>query len=241
MLTDNKNLTSFFETKEIRPSLWNFLDRVLAYNITLAHVPGRANAAADFLSRMETEPGATLQLGPTDSLPVREIKVSMTAKTPDISINELQFNNTTLEKNSTHADYEKILNKIPGINEKFPELTNYIREKESMCDWEYTSLTRAENNALHEPDPLNDFEISAHASTLNLKAEQSKDPTLRKVREWLEENLDIDITYETQEIKKYAKHRSRLVLENGIIYRKFFNDVGVVSHLQYCVPKHLRS
>ena len=222
-------------------ALWNFLDRVLAYNITLAHVPGRANAAADFLSRMETEPGATLQLGLTDSLPVREIKVSMTAKTPDISINELQFNNTSLEKNSTHAEYETILNNIPGIKEKFPELTNFIREKESMCDSEYTSLTRAENNALHEPDPLNDFEISEHATTLNLKAEQSKDPALRKVRKWLEENSDIDITYETHEIKKYAKHHSRLVLENGIIYRKFFNDVGIVSHLQYCVPKHLRS
>ena len=60
VLTDNKSLTFFFETKEIHPSLWNFLDRVLAYNITLANVPGRPNAAADFLSGMETEPGATL-------------------------------------------------------------------------------------------------------------------------------------------------------------------------------------
>ena len=110
-----------------------------------------------------------------------------------------------------------------------------------MCDWENTSLTRAENNALHEPDPLNDFEISEHATTLNLKAEQSKDPALRKVRKLLEENSDNDITYQTHKIKKYAKHRSRLVLENGIIYRKFFNDVGSVSHLHYCVPKHLRS
>ena len=134
-----------------------------------------------------------------------------------------------------------MLNNNPGIKEKFPELTNFIREKESMCDWEYTSLTRAENNAFHEHDQLNDFEISEHATTLNLKAEQSKDPALRKVRKWLEENLEIDTTYETHDIKKYAKHRSRLVLENGIIYRKLFNDVGVVSHLQYCVPKHLRS
>ena len=164
----------------------------------------------------------------------------MTAKTLDISINDLQFNNTSLQKNSTHAEYGTILNNIPGIKEKFPELTNFIREKESICDWEYTSLTRADN-ALHEPDPLNDFEISEHATTLNLEAEQSKDPALRKVRKWLEENSDIDITYETHEIKKYAKHRSRLVLENGIIYRKFFNHVGVVSQLQYCVPKHLRS
>ena len=200
VLTDNRSLTSFFETKEIHPSLWNFLDRVLAYNITLAHVPGHANAASDFLSRMETEPGATLQLGITDSLPVREIKVSMATRTPDILINELQFNNKCLEENSSCR--MRIFDIIAGIKEKFPELANFIRENESMCDWEYTSLTRAENNALHEPYPLNDSEISEHSTTLNLKAEQSKDPALRKVRKGIEENLDIDIAYETHEIKK---------------------------------------
>ena len=109
MLTDYKSLTCFFETKEIHASLWNMLDGVLAYNINLAHVPGRANAAEDSLSRTETEPGATLQLGLTDSIPVREINVSMTAKTPDISMNKLQFNNPSLEKNSARGEYESIL------------------------------------------------------------------------------------------------------------------------------------
>ena len=37
------------------------------------------------------------------------------------------------------------------------------------------------------------------------------------------------------------KSRSRQNIEKGIIYRKFFNDVGVVTHLQYCVPKLLCS
>ena len=73
------------------------------------------------------------------------------------------------------AEYESFLNYFPGIKENFPEHTNFIRENESMCDREHTRLTRAEHNALHEPDPLNDFEICEHSTTLNLKAEQSKD------------------------------------------------------------------
>ena len=48
VLTDNKNRTSFFQSKSLHPSLWNFMDRVIAYNIVLAHIPGKANAAADF-------------------------------------------------------------------------------------------------------------------------------------------------------------------------------------------------
>ena len=35
--------------------------RVIAYIIVLAHIPGRANAAADFLSRMQTDPCQSLE------------------------------------------------------------------------------------------------------------------------------------------------------------------------------------
>ena len=53
IVTDNKSLTQFFQSKLIPPSLWNCLDRILPFNIVIAHIPGRANYAADFLSRME--------------------------------------------------------------------------------------------------------------------------------------------------------------------------------------------
>ena len=41
ILTDNKSLTSFFRSKSLHPALWNFMDRVIAYNIVLAHIPCR--------------------------------------------------------------------------------------------------------------------------------------------------------------------------------------------------------
>ena len=47
ILTDNKSLTSIFQSKSLHPALWNFMDRVIAYNIVLAHIPGPANAAVD--------------------------------------------------------------------------------------------------------------------------------------------------------------------------------------------------
>ena len=54
VLRDNRSLTQFFRSKSIHPSLWNCLDRVLSFNILLAHFPGKANSAADFLSRIQT-------------------------------------------------------------------------------------------------------------------------------------------------------------------------------------------
>ena len=48
ILADDRSLTYFFQSKSIPPSLWNFLDRVLAFNIAIAHIPGKANYTADF-------------------------------------------------------------------------------------------------------------------------------------------------------------------------------------------------
>ena len=86
VLTDNRSLTQFFQAKTIPPSVWNFLDRVLSFNI-IAHILGTANYAANFLSRMQTDPSASLSLKLTDKIPVREIYIDSTAQIPDASLN----------------------------------------------------------------------------------------------------------------------------------------------------------
>ena len=48
VLTDNKSLVRFFQAKTLPPTLWSYLDRVLSFNVILAHIPGKANHAADF-------------------------------------------------------------------------------------------------------------------------------------------------------------------------------------------------
>ena len=53
VLTDNKSVTRFFQTKAIPPSLWNACDYVLQFNFEIAHIAGSVNTAADFLSRLE--------------------------------------------------------------------------------------------------------------------------------------------------------------------------------------------
>ena len=53
IMTDSKSVTGFFQTKMIPPPLWNACDFVLQFNFTIAHIPGKMNTAADFLSRLE--------------------------------------------------------------------------------------------------------------------------------------------------------------------------------------------
>ena len=55
-MTDSKSVTRFFQTKMIPPPLWNACDFVLQFNFTIAHIPGKMNTTADFLSRLEMDP-----------------------------------------------------------------------------------------------------------------------------------------------------------------------------------------
>ena len=52
IMIDSKSVTRFFQTKMIPPPLWNACDFVLQFNFTIAHIPGKMNTAADFISRL---------------------------------------------------------------------------------------------------------------------------------------------------------------------------------------------
>ena len=56
VLTDNRSVTRFFQTKAIPPTLWNACDYVLQFNFHIMHVAGMQNTAADFLSRIDLNP-----------------------------------------------------------------------------------------------------------------------------------------------------------------------------------------
>ena len=127
ILTDHKGLTSCFETKEVHPSLWNFLDLMLAYNIVLTHVPGGAIASTDLLSLLKTDSGATVQLGLTDSISIREVKVSIKSKYADITINEVKIGKPVNSTNRTfRGEYTNLLKNVPELQERCPELTKYL-------------------------------------------------------------------------------------------------------------------
>ena len=77
ILTDNKSVTRFFQTKIIPPALWNACDYVLQFNFIIAHIPGKNNTAADYLSRMEMDPKEKLVLKIREDVETRPIEVNV--------------------------------------------------------------------------------------------------------------------------------------------------------------------
>ena len=77
ILTDNKSVTRFFQTKIIPPTLWNACDYVIQLNFVIAHIPEKNNTAADYLSRMEMDPREKLVLKIRENIETKPIEVNV--------------------------------------------------------------------------------------------------------------------------------------------------------------------
>ena len=77
ILTDKKSVTRFFQTKIIPPTLWNACDYVIQFSFTIAHIPGKNNTAADYLSRLEICPKEKLVLRIPEDIPITPIELNV--------------------------------------------------------------------------------------------------------------------------------------------------------------------
>ena len=86
ILTDNKSVTRFFQTKIIASTLWNACDYVIQFNFTFAHIPGKNNTAADYLSRLEISPKEKPILRIREDIPKTPIELALKHPLPNKQI-----------------------------------------------------------------------------------------------------------------------------------------------------------
>ena len=89
VLTDNRSVTRFFQTKTTPPALWNACDYVLQFKFRIMHVAGSQNTAADFLSRLELTPKEKVQLKQRDDIITAPIEVNL--QSTDVADEEQLF------------------------------------------------------------------------------------------------------------------------------------------------------
>ena len=226
VLTDNKSVTRFFQAKRLPGKLWNAVDYVLSFNFVLGHIPGKANAVADYLSRVHINPATKMKLKLEDQIPLHKIRIEVLSNTPDNSITSV-YNSEEIESEPTHY-------KLPEIT-----VTNSDEIEEEIT--ELSSIHCSQICTLSEENPLDKLDLSKSLVPLNIEREQRNDPDIVKVKTWIHNKIKPETTYSTYDLKKYHKHLSRSILENGILYRKFFDHTGQNYHKQLVVAKHLRT
>ena len=85
------------------------------------------------------------------------------------------------------------------------------------------------------------LDLSESLLPLNVEKEQRNDPDIVEVNTLILNKVKPETMCSTYDLKKYHKHNSRLTLEHGLLYRKFFDHTGKNYHEQLVVPKHLRT
>ena len=217
ILTDNKSVTRFFQTKIIPPPLWNACDFVIQFNFTIAHIPGKNNTAADYLSRMETDPTEKLVLKIRADVETQPIEVNV--QSAGVSEEEQVF--FTEEDNETE---EQI----------------WERKKQSKAGLKVDeTVIQIDTISENVVDEITNFTQKLRR-TNQILLEQSKDPILLHLKakiqneEYSEEILQQDIRY-----KHYLNNLDRIVLKDEIVTRQYYDETGQIKYHQILLPKHL--
>ena len=217
ILTDNKSVTRFFQTKIIPPPLWNACDFVIQINFIIAHIPGKNNTAADYLSRMEMDPTEKLVLKIREDVETRPIEVNV--QSGGVSEEEQVF--FTEEDNETEQQ----------IWERKQQSKKGLMVPETVIQIDAISKNTVEE--------INIFTQKLRR-TSQILLEQSRDPYLLQLKAKLQkEEYSEEILQQDNRYKYYLNNIDRRVLKDEIVTRQYYDETGQVKYHQMLLPKHL--
>ena len=234
VLTDNRSLIHFFQAKYIPRNLWLMVDRLMSYDFILGHIPGKAYAAADFLSRVPQKPNDAIELMIRNTIPIQQIEIEFKTNLPPETNDSAHFSKTPILPNvqdtGNSQSVVSCLQKTTGNNSAI-EFYQVLE----------TNRVNLQISATGTADPLNSFDVLECTKHLSIAEEQKKDRAIQQVRSWINNRKSLPRTnYLTVSQRKYINQLDKLCVNNDIVYRKLFNHAGHVSHKQMLVTKHLR-
>ena len=226
VLTDNKSVTRFFQTKAIPRALWNACDYVLQFNFKIAHIAGSVNNAADFLSRLELKVTEKIRLKIREDIHTTPIEV--TTSSSDVSDEEQIFftsaddikesEEQTLERKEQSRQNAKQW----AVNEKLLALKSSVKE-----------FTKIDGNTMS-------YSINGIKATARIRVEQDVDLVLKNLKlKILNQPFDEVLIMTDSRYKNYKANEDRIILKDGLLYRKYFGETGSVKYYQILIPKQL--
>ena len=226
VLTDNKSVTRFFQTKAIPPALWNACDYVLQFNFKIAHIAGSVNTAADFLSRLEPKVTEKICLKIREDIQTTPIEV--TTSSSDVADEEHFF--FTHEDDAKESEEQTLERKQQSRqnakqwaeNEELPTLKTSVKK-----------FTKIDGNTTS-------YSMNSIKATARIRVEQDVDLVLKNLKlKILGQPFDEVLIMTDSRYKHYKTNEDRIILKDGLLYRKYFGKTGSVKYYQILIPKQL--
>ena len=226
VLTDNKSVTRFFQTKAIPPALWNACDYVLQLNFKIAHIAGSVNTAVDFLCRLELKVTEKIRLKIREDIHTTRIEVITSSS--DVADEEQNF--------FTHAD--------DGKESEDQTLERKEQSRQNAKQWAANEQSPALKTSVKEFTKIDgnstSYTMNGIKANARIRVEQDFDLVLKNMNlKVLGQPYDEVLIMSDSRYKNYNANEDRIVLKDGLLFRKYFGETDSVKYYQILFPKQL--
>ena len=217
VLTDNKSVTKFFQTKAIPPSLWNACDYVLQFDYKIAHNAGSVNTAADFLSRLELKVTQRIRLKIRED--VQKTPIEVTASSSDVADEEQFFFTPTDGEDETE---EQTLERKKQSRKKATEWVAH--EEPSSMKPSIKEFTRIDGNTTS-------YSMHGIKANARIRVEQDVDLVLRNLKLKIPGRPYDEVLLTTdRRFKHYKANEDRIILKKGLLFREYSGKTGNIKY-----------
>ena len=226
VLTHNKSVTRFFQTKAIPPALWNTCDYVLQFNFRIGHIAGSVNTAADFFSRLELKVREKIRLKNREDMQTTPIEV--TTSSSDVADEEQFFftqadNNDESEEQTLHRKEKSRQNANQwAANEEPSALKTGVKE-----------ITKIDGNATS-------YSMNGVKANARIRVEQYVDFVLKNMKLKIQGQPHDEVLILTDSQYRYYKaNENSIILKDGLLFRKIFGETRSVKYYQILIPMQI--
>ena len=226
VLTEIKSVTRLFQTKAIPSSLWNECDYVLQFNFKIAHIAGSVNTAADFLSRLELKVTEKVHLKIREDVQTTPIEVSTSSS--DVA-DEEQFSFT--QTDSQDETEEQILQREEQSQKKAAEWV--VNQEPPSMKPSIKEFTKIDGNTTS-------YSINGFNASARIRVEQGVDLVLKNLKLKILGQPHDDVLLATdRRFKHYKANEDRIIIKDGLLFRKYYGETSTVKYYQILIPKQL--
>ena len=205
VLTDNKSVTRFFQTKSIPPSLWNAFDYVLQFNFKIAQNAGSINTAADFFSRLELKVTEKIHLKIREDVQTTPIEVSTSSS--DVTDEEQFF---FMQADGEDETEEQILKQKEQSQQKAAQWV--VNQDPSSMKPSIKEFTKIDGNTT--PYSINGIRASAR-----IRVKHHANLVLQNLKlKILGQPHDDELLTNDRRFKHYKANEDRIILNDGLLF-----------------------
>ena len=198
----------------------------MQFNFKIAHTAGSVNTAADFLSRLELKVTEKIRLKIREDIHTTHIE--LTTSYSDVADEEQIF--------FTHAD--------DGKESEKQTFERKERLRQNAKQWaakeESPALKKSVKEFITIDGNTTSYPMNGIKANARIRVEQDVNLMLKNMKlKILGQPYDEVLIMTDSRYKNYKANEDRIILKDGLLFRKYFGETGSVKYYQILIPKQL--